>query len=381
MSKQLKLWITIIGFLIVALLCWYFSEITAYIITALVLTLITQPLLKKMDSLKIKKFKIPHGVNVCLIILLILILFFGFLFAFAPLIISQVNMISKIQFVDFSDKFRGSYTIIHQYIVENGMEDLLIKAEHTVMDRIQDFISLDKLGEIFSGIFSFTGSFAMGLFSILFITFFLLKDNLSISKKMINLLPKAHRHHILETYHKIKNLLTRYFVGILCELASMMTLEIIGLTIFGIPNALLIGFLGGLFNVIPYLGPLIGGTVGVLLALIATMASGVYTGLGWIAITVIAVFVVSNLIDNIVLQPIIYSKSVKAHPLEIFIVIIMGGNIAGITGMILAIPAYTVIRTIVLAFVHNKNLVRRFTDDDMDSIPPMLRKANESQPQ
>lgn len=377
MSNQLRLWITIIGVVFVLLLCCFFSNITAYIITALVLTMITQPLLKRMDNLKIKKFHIPHGINVFLIILLILVVFCGFIFAFAPLIISQVNMISNIQFQDFSDKFRGSYSLIHQYVVENNLEDLLVKAEQTIMGKLQNFISLDKIGNFFSGIFSFTGSFAMGIFSIMFITFFLLKDNVAISKLLLNLLPQSDRNNIVETYKKIKNLLTRYFVGILCEIVSMMTLEIIGLSIFGVPNALLIGFLGGLFNVIPYLGPIIGATVGVILALIATMSGGVYVGLGWTAFTVIAVFIVANLIDNIVLQPIIYSKSVKAHPLEIFIVIIMGGTIAGVMGMILAIPAYTVVRTIVLEFVRNKNLVERFTGTSTDSIPPALRKEKE----
>lgn len=380
MSKQLKIWTLLIGVLFLIFLCWYFANITTYVIIAWVLTMITRPLLKQMDRWKIKNFKIPHSINVCLVILLILILFFGFLFAFSPLIIRQVNIISQIHFEDFSDKFRGGYTVFYQYITENGLVDLLAKAEHGIMEKIQSFVSLNKIGKFFSEIISFTGSFAIGFFSVFFITFFLLKDNVLISKTIQSLLPKKHLQEIIDTYQKIKNLLTRYFIGILLEVVCMMTLEIVGLSIFGIPNAFLIGFLGGLLNIIPYLGPIIGCIIGIVLALIATMSIGVYTGLGWVILTVIAVFVVANFIDNIVLQPIIYSKSVKAHPLEIFIVIIMGGTLAGISGMILAIPAYTVIRTIVIALSHNQSLMAYFTGKTIRPTSTTLPKEDNTQP-
>ncbi|MDD3106918.1 MAG: AI-2E family transporter [Bacilli bacterium] len=364
MSKQLRLWIIILGIAFFVFLCWYFSNITYYLIIALVLTMITKPLLTKMDQIRIKNKKIPHSLNALIVLLLIIILFLGFLFAFAPLIINQVNIIAKINFADVANKLRGGYSHFYDYIVSNGLEEMYLKAEHSVLERVQNFISLDKVGHFFSGFITATGSFFMAIFSIFFITFFFLKDNVSISKTFVSLIPYKNRTSFIETYNKIKNLLSRYFIGILCEIVIMMTLEIIGLSIFGIPNALLIGFLGGLFNIIPYLGPIIGATVGVILALVATMASGVYTGLGWVIVIVVSVFIVANLIDNAVLQPLIYSKSVKAHPIEIFLVIIMGGSIAGILGMFLAIPVYTVIRTIVTSFINNRNLIELLKGED-----------------
>jgi predicted PurR-regulated permease PerM len=81
------------------------------------------------------------------------------------------------------------------------------------------------------------------------------------------------------------------------------------------------------------------------------------------AIIVVLVFSAANLIDNIILQPIIYSTSVKAHPVEIFLVIIMAGSLAGIPGMILAIPGYTVLRIVAREFLGKFRLVRKLTQN------------------
>jgi predicted PurR-regulated permease PerM len=142
----------------------------------------------------------------------------------------------------------------------------------------------------------------------------------------------------------------------------MITLLITGLSIMGVSNAILIGFLGGMLNVIPYLGPIIGASIGTVLAIIAVLSAGTFTGIGWVAITVIGVFLAANLVDNILLQPLIYSNSVKAHPIEIFLVIIMAGSLAGIPGMVLAIPSYTVLRILAKEFLGNVRIVQKLTD-------------------
>jgi len=154
-------------------------------------------------------------------------------------------------------------------------------------------------------------------------------------------------------------LLSRYFIGLLIQVTLVILLEFLGLIIFDIPNALLIAFIGGLLNVIPYIGPIIGTALGVILAVISTLATGVYIGIEWIILEVIAVFLAVNIIDNLINQPLIFSRSVNAHPVEIFVVTLIGGYLGGIGGMIIAIPTYTVIRIILkeylseFAFINN----------------------------
>jgi len=141
----------------------------------------------------------------------------------------------------------------------------------------------------------------------------------------------------------------------------MMTLETIGLLILGVPNALLIGFFGGLMNIIPYLGPLIGMIIGMVLATLTVVSAGEYNLIVFTILSVLGVFGGANMIDNFVLQPLIYSKSVKAHPVEVFLAIILGGKIAGITGMVLAIPTYTIIKVILRQFMQQMKLVKYLT--------------------
>ena len=141
-------------------------------------------------------------------------------------------------------------------------------------------------------------------------------------------------------------MLTRYMFGLISEVLCMMTLIFLGLAIFGIKNALIIALIGGFLNIIPYLGPLIGCSIGVVIGIISNLSLNAYDLILPNSLEIIGVFVFANLIDNFVLQPVIYSKSVHAHPIEIFLVILMAGNIGGIIGMIVAIPSYTLIRIV-----------------------------------
>jgi predicted PurR-regulated permease PerM len=173
------------------------------------------------------------------------------------------------------------------------------------------------------------------------------------------LVPLKYNESASRILHEVKRLLTRYFLGLCMEVASMVTLISLGLTVFGVENALLIGFIGGLMNIIPYLGPLIGATIGIVIGIIGSLSMGAYTAILPLSLTIAGVFAGANVVDNMLLQPVIYSTSVKAHPIEIFLVIIIAGSLFGITGMILAVPAYTVIRVILREFFSEMRLIKK----------------------
>lgn len=146
--------------------------------------------------------------------------------------------------------------------------------------------------------------------------------------------------------HDSRVMLTRYMFGLIAELLCMMILIFIGLSIFGIENALIIAVIGGFMNIIPYLGPLMGGCIGVIIGIISNLGINAFEMILPNTLEIIGVFIAANAVDNFVLQPTIYSKSVFAHPIEIFLVILMAGHIGGVIGMIVAIPSYTLIRII-----------------------------------
>src|SRR5690606_26066252 len=131
-------------------------------------------------------------------------------------------------------------------------------------------------------------------------------------------------------------MLTRYFGGIFTQIMIITTLASLLLSLFGVKNALLIASFAAVINVIPYLGPIIGAMFGVIMTISANLDADFYMTTLPMILKVIATFGMIQLIDNFVLQPVIFSNSVLAHPLEIFIIILVGSQLGGIVGMILA---------------------------------------------
>ena len=133
------------------------------------------------------------------------------------------------------------------------------------------------------------------------------------------------------------------------------------LSIFSIKDALIIAFFAAIINVIPYIGPLIGATFGIFIVLTNNLGLDFYEVILNKILLVVVVFALMQMLDNYILQPMIYSDKIKAHPLEIFIVILLGANVYGIVGMVLAIPTYIVLRAIAKVFFSNYRAIEVLT--------------------
>jgi predicted PurR-regulated permease PerM len=156
-------------------------------------------------------------------------------------------------------------------------------------------------------------------------------------------------------------LISRYFIGILIQVVIVTTIVSIGLSLIGIDNAIVIGFMAGIMNIVPYLGPIIGATIGVTVGVTTNLHLAFYEEMVPMIWQILLVFVVVQMVDNFLLQPLIYSTSAKAHPLEVFLVVLIGATVAGIPGMILAIPSYTFIRIVAKEFLYEFRIVQRLT--------------------
>ena len=218
------------------------------------------------------------------------------------------------------------------------------------------------MGAVLGNLISAAGNIFVGVFAIFFISFFFIKDENMFEDLVLLIVPEKHDKATRNVIQDSKELLKRYFVGVSVEILSVMLLIALGLWIFGIENALLIGFFGGIMNIIPYLGPVIGSAMGIILGITATMAGGNYSELVPTFFKLLGVFVTVQLVDNNILVPLIYAKSVKSHPLEIFLVIIMGGSLAGLVGMLMAVPVYTVLRVIAREFFQQFRVVQKITE-------------------
>jgi len=349
--------LALFGFLI-----WRFWFIIIWMLVAAVLSFIGHPFVQFFDGLHIKKLRIPHSLSALFSLVILVLLFFGFLSIFVPLILKQADTISKIDVNLLAENLQGPL----QWLDNKLHELALIPVGQTLLDFIiikaKSFVNLGSLTTLLGNFVSVAGTFFVGLFSVFFIAFFFLKDENMFEEILLLLVPLKHHRATHEVITDSKSLLKRYFIGVVLEVIGVMSLIAIGLWIFGIKNALLIGFFGGIMNIIPYLGPIIGSVIALMLGITSTLASGAYNELLPAIIKLAAVQLGVNFIDNNILVPLIYSKSVKSHPLEIFLVIIMAGNLGGLLGMLVAVPVYTVLRVIAREFFQQFRLVRKLTE-------------------
>jgi len=325
-------------------LTWYFKVIIAYILISGVLSLIGQPVIEFLNRVEIKGRKMPSALTAILTLLSILSLFAGAAAIFIPLVAREAKRLSAISPDDMIQGIETPVQQAQEWINRYSIGNDPVDVESVLKDQLTGLFDVDAITSSLNYAIGVTGDVFIGVFAVIFITFFFLKDRHLFRSMLLAPVPAEHEESFGRVLRKSKELLTRYFIGILLEMSIVMTVIAIGMSVLGVRNAILIGFVGGLFNIIPYLGPMIGAALGMSIG-IATNSEGlIMTGLAALVGKMVIVYALAQLLDNIVLQPMIYSQSVKAHPLEIFLIIIMAGNVAGILGMIVAIPTYSIFR-------------------------------------
>ena len=347
---------------IVGVTCWYFREVILYILLAVVVSLLGQPLVGLLGKIRIKGKSAPKWVLAILAILIILgaiLLLFTQFFPFVKGILKDASLFSGMKMP--KDSLVDSVNAWVIGIIPGCPQDFdafsrLTSYLNRLMGNI-DFITI--VGSVASAI----ASLGIGIFSVSFISFFFVKDEQLFSKIVKALTPDRLEESVTHAINDIQRLLSRYFVGLVIEMAGIAVIDTLGLWLIariGFGYAAGIGIIAGILNIIPYVGPLIGEGLGVILCVVLKTGAGVGLDVNiWVfALIVLAVMLFAQLIDNFVLQPVIYSSSIQATPLEIFIVILMGGHIGGALGMLAAIPSYTVIRVIAGRFFYDKKPVR-----------------------
>ncbi len=351
-----------VGILIVLFIGYYFSNIVTFVLISWVLSLIGQPLMNFFQhKIPYKKFKIGRSLS-AVITIIIFILGFTFLIAtFVPLIVEQARNLSDVDYQSITSALAEPLKKINEWLTKMGLANANNSAELQLQTGLKTWFNPEAISNLFGSLLGIAGNVIFAIFSIIFITFFFLKEEHIMETFLTAITPAGTEKQVSTALESITKLLTRYFGGILIQITTITLVVSLGLGLLGIENALIIGFFAALVNVIPYLGPIIGATFGIFITVSSNIDLDFYTQMSPLLLRVLLVFGIMQLVDNFILQPYIFSNSVKAHPLEIFIVILMGAQINGITGMILAIPVYTVLRVIAKVFLSEFKIVQRLT--------------------
>jgi predicted PurR-regulated permease PerM len=326
-----------------------------YLVVAAIISLIGRPIVLFLKN----KLKFNNLLAASFSLLVLVGVLFGIISLFIPLVIQQGENLSLLNVDELEYKLEKLMNEISLFF---NLDPTNI-AQYSSLKNIINTDNLGAIPEFLNHLLSILGSFTIGLFSVTFISFFLLKDSHILESAILVFVNDKSEGRLKKSFEKIKNLLSRYFLGLLLQISILLVMYSIILLIFGIKNAIVIAFLCALLNLIPYIGPLIGAV----LMMFLTMTSNVEADFSAVilpkTIYVMIGFFIGQLIDNFFSQPFIFSNSVKSHPLEIFIVILAGGTLMGTTGMIVAIPLYTALKVIFKTFMSENKIVRSLTQD------------------
>ncbi|HOX75151.1 MAG TPA: AI-2E family transporter [Bacteroidales bacterium] len=356
----------LIFFAVVLLLAaaWYFRSIVVYILVSGVLSIMGRPLVDLFSSIRIRKWGFPRTLAALLTLIIIWGLIILFFLIFVPLVTKQINYFSTLETEKIVSLVEKPIKFIEDLIRSVGRNmNSDFSVQEFINQKLSEILDIEKVKGFLGSLLGVLGNIAVAVFSITFITFFFLKDQHLFFESILMWVPDKYTEGFTHALYSIKNLLTRYFIGILIQCTCVMILIDIGMTIAGIDfqQALVMGLIIGILNVIPYIGPWLGFFITIVMGVASHVNQDFTTVVVPLVYFMTAVVAITQLIDNVIFQPLIFSNSVKAHPLEVFIVVLAAGFAAGIPGMILGIPGYTVLRVFAREFFYSFKPVQKIT--------------------
>ncbi len=345
----------VLGVMLLIYFLYLIKSVLLYILLGAIISLIGRPLMLFLTN----KLKMKSGIAVSICLFIFLLFFVGIISLFLPVIAEQYQNISQINI----EKLEADVDrLINESVAYFGINQLNIRDLIEKIDFIK-YLDVNTLPKILGNIFGSLGSILIGLFSVIFIAFFALKDSKLLEKSLLAFAKKEDENKFQRAFTKIKQLLSRYFVGLLAQVFILFILYSILLLVLGFKNAIAVALICAILNLIPYLGPLISFVLLLSLAItdnlnmsfsIVILPKIIKMAIGFFAI---------QMIDNFFNQPFIFGNSVRSHPLEIFLAILIFGLLFGIGGLIAAVPLYTAIKVVSKEFLSGYKIVKHLTKE------------------
>lgn len=314
---------------VVGLLLYYYSTLLGYVIIAMIFSYILDPLVNRMQSAGMNR---TFAITLTLSALILILVWIST--NIIPIIANQMVELAgqlNVQNIEnITQQIEYRLTQKFSFLPEGFLSDNLIDVLQKVFDVGEIPSALSNLIGIFTNIFYAT-------LIIPFATFFFLKDGTKIRRDLLQVVPNKYFETTLSLIDKIESRLGLYFRSVMLQSFIVAFASYIGLTIVGLNNALSVGIAVGLANTIPYFGPIIGYVLSIIVSIIEV-------GNFSLVVPCILAILFVQMLDNIVLQPLIFSRSADMHPVAILFIIMIGAETAGILGMLIAIPTATVIK-------------------------------------
>ena len=356
-DKILKGLVTIAAIGVVGWVIWYLWEVVLYILIAAVLSLVGRPLVSYLTHINILGYSPSRTLSAAFTLIVMWLVIGALGWLFIPLLYGKVDELASMDWTSVTAVVESSLANIE------GLLERLFAVEITdIGETFKQFmfglVDIDVV-KTFASVASVIKGVAISFFSISFITFYFMKEDNLFYRLVALFFPDRFRSNVYNALDSITALLSRYFGGLMAESFVLMVVISIAMTLFGMQgsDALVIGLIIGVLNVIPYAGPVIG----TMLSLCIAMLSPIDGNVLHTVIVLCSTVVVVKVVDDFIIQPTIYSDRVQAHPLEVFLCILIAGYIGGVWGMLFAIPLYTVLRVFAREFFSEYSLVQKLT--------------------
>jgi len=338
----------LVGFL------WRFSQLSLYFLAAVALSFVGKPMASWVARLHLGKWRLGLGIGAATALVAMVGAATGVVMLFAPLLQEQLTALGSLDAAQLTRRWNDALAALDTWTAGIDLSGEGLANSAYLANYVSNLFALDNASSLFSGLISSVGNLFVATFSILFMSFFLMREPTLFKDLVLALTPESKQPAMTRIMESSGHLLTRYFGGLVIQVSIVTVVVGLGLTLIGIPHGWLLGLLAGLFNLIPYIGPILGAGIGALVM--------ISSGVDWPAFTWgLGVYLAAQGVDNVFTQPVIFAKRVFAHPLEIFVVISVAGSLAGPAGMVLAIPGYTLFRIVAKEFLQEFPWVKAMT--------------------
>ena len=334
-KQNIKVWnwiklAGIYGLLLLGLYIFYLAQdIMTPFLVAFILVYILNPIVDKIESTGIQRGYALLVILLGFVITLGLVIFF-----FSGAIKDEFALLSK-QVPEYFSKIKAG--LLNNALTLEEKLPYLKKGflQGMINEKISDLPSI--IGPRIPGLLLSVIGLVTNTLIVIFITFFILKDGRKFRKNIIKIVPNKYFETVLCLLHEINVSVGSYVRGQIIDCAIVAILSVLGLYLLGLKYAIIIGIICGVTNIIPYLGPVIGMIPGIFVALVEHQSGGM-------AVSVVAVMMGVQLIDNVLISPLAVGQSVDLHPVVVILAVSIGGAILGLWGMLLAVPIYCALK-------------------------------------
>ncbi len=329
LEKVVKTVIGLAGIAILSLLLYNFGTLIGYAIIAMVLSYILDPVVNRMQSAGLNR-TLSITITLSALILILIWISTNIIPIVATQMVELAGQLNIQNIQNVAARIERRLIQSFTFLPDGFLRENLTKITEELLDVGQLPNAISNIIGIFTNIFS-------AFLVIPFATFFFLKDGSKIRRDALRLVPNKYFETTLSLIDKIETRLGVYFRSVLLQSILVAFSSWLALTIAGLNNALSVGIAIGLANTIPYFGPVIGYILSIIVSIIEV------GDFSLVLPCVLAVLFV-QILDNVLFQPLIFSRSADLHPVAILFIILIGAETAGILGMLVAIPIATIVK-------------------------------------